>query len=123
MTERINQGMTTQFRQGDVFIERVADDTLPADAVEVARDKGRIVLAYGEVTGHAHAIAGRNATLFSRPGTEERWLVIRSSGTTIESGGAVIRHEEHAPITLEPGVYRVGQQREYSPQAIRNVMD
>ena len=113
-----------QFRQGDVFLERVADDQLPDGLVQVRRDNGRIVLAYGEVTGHAHAIAERNATLYSEPGTDERWLVIRAAGATIEGGGAVlIRHEEHAAITLEPGVYRVGRQREYSPEEIKYVAD
>lgn len=112
-----------QARQGDVFVERIADDQLPEGVIELARDNGRIVLAYGEVTGHAHAIAERNATLFGKPGTDERWLVIRPSGTTVEGGGVVIRHEEHAPIELEPGVYKVGRQREYSPEAIKYVAD
>ena len=113
-----------QLRQGDVFIERVAADQLPNGLLEIARDQGRIVLAYGEVTGHAHAIAERNATLFGKTGTDERWLVIRPSGTTTEtSAGAVIRHEEHAPVVLDPGVYKVLRQREYSPEAIKYVAD
>lgn len=102
-----------QFRQGDVFIERV--ESLPPDLTEMARDRDRIVLAYGEVTGHVHAIAERNATLF-RSAIGERWLVITATG-------AIVRHEEHGAIVLEPGVYRVGQQREYHPEAIRNVAD
>ena len=109
-----------QKRQGDVWLEQVPGDQLPSDVEEVARDNGRIVLAYGEVTGHAHAIAERNATLFRRPGTGERWLVIRA--TAVESAAGV-QHEEHAAIVLEPGVYRVGIQREYHPEAIRNVVD
>jgi len=32
-------------------------------------------------------------------------------------------HEEHGPISLEPGTYRVWIQREYSPEAIRRVLD
>ena len=46
---------STTIRQGDVLLVPVA--SLPAGCVEVPNDKGRIVLAYGEVTGHAHAIA------------------------------------------------------------------
>jgi hypothetical protein len=112
-----------QVRQGDVFIEAAA--TLPEGAIEVARDRrGRVILALGEHTGHAHAIAARAATLYEVPGEPDRWLVIRPSGTTLETGhGAVLRHEEHAAIVLEPGVYRVRQQREYSPSAIRTVVD
>jgi hypothetical protein len=42
-------------RQGDVLLTPVL--SLPVGLKEVPLDKGRIVLAYGEVTGHAHAIA------------------------------------------------------------------
>ena len=34
-----------------------------------------------------------------------------------------LTHDEHGPITLEPGVYKVRIQREYSPEAIHNVAD
>jgi hypothetical protein len=36
---------------------------------------------------------------------------------------ATIIHEEHQPITLPQGTYRVWMQREYTPQAIRQVVD
>lgn len=115
---------SNQFRQGDVWIERIEDDQLPEGLQPISREQGRIVLAYGEVTGHAHAIAERNAELFGRSGSDERWLVIRASGTTVEAGpAATVRHEEHAPIVLKPGVYRVVRQREYSPESVRNVAD
>lgn len=44
-----------QARQGDVHIYEI--DAIPSDAKPIKGDKGgrRIVLAYGEVTGHAHA--------------------------------------------------------------------
>lgn len=43
-----------QYRQGDVLLERIA--ALPSGLQLVPRDKGRVILAYGEVTGHAHAL-------------------------------------------------------------------
>ena len=43
------------YRQGDVLLRAI--DAIPDSATfTVERDAGRIVLAYGEVTGHAHAI-------------------------------------------------------------------
>ena len=46
------------YRQGDVLIRRLKK--LPPEpeggSEKVERDNGRVVLAYGEVTGHAHAI-------------------------------------------------------------------
>lgn len=97
-----------QYRQGDVFVERV--ESMPADATPL---DGPIILAHGEVTGHCHEIKTRGAKLFDKAG--ERFLVLAKQ--------SVLRHQEHDPITLEPGTYRVVRQREYSPEAIRNVAD
>lgn len=59
------------YRQGDVLIERVA--SIPkTKTTPIARDNGRVVLAYGEVTGHAHALHGPGATLLEGP--EGRFL-------------------------------------------------
>jgi hypothetical protein len=49
-------------RQGDVLLVPIAPSRIPAGRV-VPRDRGRIVLAYGEVTGHAHAIDSATAVL------------------------------------------------------------
>lgn len=51
--------MNEHYRQGDVLIERI--DSVPDDAQPVPLEDGRIVLAHGEVTGHAHAIKSRHA--------------------------------------------------------------
>ena len=102
----------TQFRQGDVFLREVPG--VPEGAKPVRRDNGRIVLAYGEVTGHAHAIADPGAELVI---TEDdvRFLLAEAE--------VALRHEEHATITIPPGAYEVVQQREYTPTEIRNVAD
>jgi hypothetical protein len=103
-------------RQGDVLVVRV--EAIPDEAKPVARDRGRVVLAYGEVTGHAHAIAARDATLLELDG--ERYLRVTAPVT--------LDHEEHAAIDLPPGSFRVVIQREYVPselpeQAWRRVVD
>jgi len=51
------------FRQGDALIRAVA--AIPANATDVTPKGERIVLAHGEVTGHAHAIAEGEAREFS----------------------------------------------------------
>ena len=66
-------------------------DGLPAGAIAQPRH-GRLVLAEGEATGHAHAIAERDAREF-RVGNE-RFVLVRSAARLI--------HEEHAPIELRP---------------------
>lgn len=105
------------YRQGDVLIRQVK--VLPNNATPVDNKKlGRIVLAYGEVTGHAHAIALDEAVEYTMERAGEavrRFLSVLT--------GASVKHEEHATIPLPPGVYEIVQQREYTPEAIRNVAD
>jgi hypothetical protein len=103
------------YRQGDVLVIRA--DKAPANTKPIARDNGRIVLAYGEATGHAHAILEREAELFSLPDTEDRFLRIMASS------GVALVHEEHAPVTLPPGDFIVRIHAEYFPDAIRRVAD
>lgn len=105
----------THYRQGDVLIERIA--ALPAKLTAIPREKGRVVLAHGEATGHAHAIADKHCSLFaSKAEAGVAFLEVRKAV-------AALAHDEHSTIELPPGNYRVLRQREYSPQAIRTVQD
>lgn len=110
----MSKNVGVQYRQGDVFIERI--EQLPENVKKVARDSGRVVLAYGEVTGHAYAIADADVELFENEDVAktDRFLVI---GEAIKNGASLI-HEEHSTITLDPGIYRVRRQREYVPRDI-----
>lgn len=103
---------TTIYRQGDVML--ICVDSIPAGGSPVARDKGRIVLAYGEVTGHAHAIEEEQVTMYE---VDE---ALRYLDVQLE---AFLRHEEHGVIALAPGFYRVVRQNEYTPEVIHNVAD
>jgi len=101
-----------QFRQGDVMLVRAR--AISKGATQVPRERGRIVLAYGEATGHAHAVLDEDVMLLERG--DVRFLKVGTAGATLQ-------HEEHAPVTIAPGSYRVVRQREYSPQEIHNVAD
>ena len=92
------------WRHGDVLIQAVA--TLPEGGV---RWPGA-VLAYGEVTGHSHQV--------ETPECAELWWVQDSLYLRVLAATRIV-HEEHQPIPLEPGVYRVWQQREYVPSSQR----
>src|SRR5271156_264183 len=96
--------MNTSFRQGDVLLLKV--DSLPDNAMAGESEEARIVLAYGEVTGHAHALSTEHARIYLSG--DQRYIVT--------TAGATLVHEEHAPIALKPGVYRVVQQREFVPR-------
>lgn len=83
---------------------------------------GRIVLALGEVTGHAHALRACDARSFTLPQSIPlfEWQTNRFVQVPRE---ATLVHEEHAPIHLPPGEYAVLIQREYRPQAVGYVTD
>ncbi|HYM24954.1 MAG TPA: hypothetical protein VEU08_17175 [Vicinamibacterales bacterium] len=105
-------------------------------------EAGRIILAHGEVTGHAHEVfAGvaaddeieiPAADFFEEPDGRRILLVNRP---------CELRHQEHGPIALDPsnpqqyrqgdvlldpigpGAWQVIRQREYSASEIRQVAD
>ena len=108
------------------------------------KENGRAILAHGEVTGHHHEVVDVATDLdpaeidipacdfFEEPDGRRVLLAHRS---------CLLRHQEHAPIALDPanpkqarqgdvflnpigdGAWEVIRQREYSPEAIRNVAD
>jgi hypothetical protein len=105
-----------QFRQGDIFFEQISE--VPAGfRYDPARPPDRIVLAEGEVTGHFHEIVDdATETVLLSPedqsAVDDLILHIRTPE------GAVVTHPEHAPITLPPGLWKVGRQREYEHGSI-----
>ena len=112
------------FRQGDVIIFEAPEGTrIPPAWKSVPRQNGRVILAYGEKTGHHHSIATADVELFA-PG-EAAEMVDRMLRTG--SGAAAVEHQEHGAITtrsLKPNtVYIVRPQREHFPEAVRQVAD
>lgn len=101
-----------QAHQGDVYIRQISE--IPSSAKPIDA-KGRVVLAEGEVTGHAHAIH-RGAVMFRADEGMGTYL-------QVAEGGADVVHEEHATISLPAGLYEVTIQSQYEPEAIRNVAD
>ena len=112
------------YRQGDVLIERIA--IIPTTAVKQNKSTC-IILARGEVTGHHHALEtvdpadwwkeGEISATTGKPTTLAGELFV-----SLPSGG-VVTHQEHSKIELPIGNYRITRQREYSPEAVRNVAD
>ena len=90
-------------------------DNLPADALEQKREAGRVVLAHGEVTGHAHALTGAGTVLYASPKTKARHLKV------VETD--YLRHEEHTHWAIPPGIYRVVIQTEYRDKELVRVAD
>lgn len=96
-------------RQGDVIL---IPDTAPTPAL--GQKQSHLVLAEGEVTGHAHRISAGEAELYEREGI----LYLRVLSET-----ALLTHEEHHAITVPQGDWVVRIQREYEPAGWRYVAD
>lgn len=97
------------YRHGDVLVGAV--DQIPSDA----KKRPHLVLAEGEVTGHVHRIADPGSAQLFQHGPDVYLRVLADAAT--------LTHEEHGPILLPRGTYRVWRQREYSPREIRVVRD
>jgi hypothetical protein len=78
-----------------------------------------MVLAEGEESGHRHAIFER-VTMFR----DDRlaWDIptgLYVGHVQVSSPSARVTHDEHAPLTLPRGTYRVRRQRELGPRDAR----
>jgi len=100
--------------QGDVSIIKLAK----CDATFQPLPDGGLVVAEGEVTGHNHRVI-----------TKDRGTVIGFARDSegfylkVEGGNALLTHQEHAEIELEPAIYFIGKQYEYDEVAERRVRD
>ena len=106
--------MTRQYRQGDVLL--CAVDRIPPSALPVPSEDGRVVVAFGELTEHAHAFAAEAAQLFREEESGRAFIVIAE-------GDAELVHEDHDPILVPHGRYELRRQREYIPRLGRFVAD
>jgi hypothetical protein len=90
--------MGMMYQQGDVTFEKVE-----SVSGKIQKQKGKIIVAQGSSTGHAHAINDKNVSL-----SKDGEIMFLSSGEEF-----TVTHEEHKPVTLPAGSYRVGIIREY----------
>lgn len=111
-------------RQGDVYVAQVQGR---AKAGKEITDNGRVILAYGEQTGHAHEVIeatnnsarqSASAALYQANETETippAQLFEEPDGTRylFVDRPCLLVHQEHGAIALTPGTYRVVRQREY----------
>src|SRR5215469_8149246 len=99
--------MSLHYRQGDLLFVR--QDARPAAALTTRQSN---VIVAGEATDYAHRLQA--GTILEAKGGA---LYLDVTATT------QVVHEEHGSFTLDPGLWLVVRQREYSPEAIRTVLD
>ena len=111
-TRTIDLGGFMQIVQGDVFCLKV--ESVPSGA----KKEKHLTLAEGEATGHFHRVTTGEAVLYSIPNSVDKFLEVISES-------AVVTHEEHKPITLPKGTYKIGivQEYDYDAEEARQVRD
>ena len=92
---------------GDVILERISE--LPKEFKNFEKSKDG-ALAYGELTGHLHQLQGKAFDLRTDPNGIKFLHVLEPTPA---------KHQEHSPIVIPPGEYKIGIQREYDPFAKR----
>ena len=100
-------------RQGDVSLIKVT--AIPVGAVEIKTENKRVVLAYGEVTGHAHAI-------YEDIDQVKVWAIGKVKYLEVMAT-VMLKHEEHTHAKIEPGIYKLPVQVEYTPAELRVTRD
>lgn len=105
------------FQQGDVLFYLQASSDLPKNLKPVQSKFGRVVFAEGEVTGHHHSVGLEEGVALFEDESGTRWATVKKTAT--------VRHQEHGPVTLTPGTYKIGIVREVDPFAeeVRKVRD
>lgn len=89
------------YQHGDVILEKVE----VAEGENVKAVNGQYVLAEGEATGHAHTVvAGEGVSLMT---ADDGGLLL----ATLKE--VTIKHQEHHPLTLPAGKYKIRIVREY----------
>lgn len=99
--------------QGDVMFMRV--DALPNN-VKLEEDK-TLIVAHSE-TGHNHVVEGGASTLL-RQDPMTSYLVVNGLADVVHKRS----YDTHETLRLKPGVWRVGRQREHTPEGWRRVED
>lgn len=100
------------YRQGDVLLTKVV--SLPNE-IKKQKNNKKIILAYGEATGHHHYIEATKETDSFIDNDGNLFLDLKKDSLLV--------HQEHSRLVIPKGKYQVTIQREYSPEEVRNVND
>ena len=109
------------FRQGDMIFFK-QQGSLKATKTVTGK---LLTVGLGESTGHEHRVnaledaqiitAIDNTSFDTETVTQEDLAQMDKLFFEVTGGNAVVCHEEHDPITLEPGLYLRLNQVEYNP--------
>lgn len=112
------------FRQGDVLLVRMTKKEIGKEYREVPRENGRVVLALGESSMHAHVFRDPGVCMLRREGTGDAVVTLLVPSDLLTEGGEIAPgRPRHDPVKVPAGTYRLIIQREWSGEEVRNVAD
>lgn len=111
-----------QAAQGDLLIRRI--DKLPEDVKAQNAENGVFVVAHSE-TGHNHVVEKHaGVEFFTTNDPMVSYLQVIESCDEVET---IIKHlrafDTHESIKINPGIYEIRRQREYTPEGWRQIQD
>ena len=109
----------TAVAQGDVMLIPVAE--LPAGLTSVENEDGAYIITHSE-TGHHHVVKERHSIKMFQDMLDPRkaFLVVDDEPAELDH---LRSFDTHETVALEPGVWEVRRQQEYSPEGWRRAAD
>lgn len=102
--------MIIMYRQGDLLFEKV--ERRNEGFSELVKNN---IIAEGEIKGHKHILENGKVYKEKNAGNGQAYLVLEKPSQ--------VTHDEHNPIPLEEGVYKVSRQREFNGEYYTLVSD
>jgi hypothetical protein len=94
------------FRQGDILFQKI--DQYTYEKYEECKDK---IVARGEQTGHHHSFSNNAQVLLLKNYNSIEPEILQ----VMEDGGAILTHQEHLPLKIPKGTYKIRREVEYNP--------
>ncbi len=110
-------------RQGDVIL--IPTSKRPSASATRVSDSGRTILAYGEVTGHAHEVVTAVPGEVALDDVPAQQLFQEQDGSRLLvcRVPCALTHQEHSTLALDATTYEVRKQTEWSLDQARQVAD
>jgi len=109
--------------QGEMVIRKIAELDEKSTLNPMNPENGKYILAHSE-TGHHHVIDPSNVAVYEKTNDVPEGVGILQM---IVEEPSVIEHlrptDTHESLKVEPGVYEIRLQREYTPEGYRRVAD
>jgi hypothetical protein len=109
-------------RQGDIIFEKLSDHERENKIIRMKRNNYDLdydleeiksnIVAYGEATGHKHEFVSGQVSLF-----KTRYYLNNNTIIKIDSDYATLSHEQHLPVQIPHGIYKIVKERSYDPFA------